>query len=125
MSKGKEYGWDRIKEREDEISAFIREEALSHPFVTSLSLSTADAITESIARGILGIGTEDGKAKSVRISKGDEGIVVDIYINILYETNIPELAYELQTDIKTKLEREFGISCQKINIRVQGVELYD
>lgn len=59
----------------------------------------------------------------VRVSREEEGIVIDVYVTVDYGVRIPELAWEIQRAVKQAVEAVVEIPVKKVNIHVQGVSL--
>lgn len=57
----------------------------------------------------------------IKVTLSDEGYIIDLFLIVYYEVEIPRLAWELQTQIKNTLETRVGIKVNKINIHIQGV----
>ncbi|MCQ2550899.1 MAG: Asp23/Gls24 family envelope stress response protein [Clostridia bacterium] len=60
----------------------------------------------------------------IRVSASDDGYVIDLYLIVKYGVKIPELAWDLQTEIKYAVEKKFATKVSKVNIHIQGV-IYD
>ena len=48
---------------------------------------------------------------------------MDIYINVDYETKIPDLAWNVQSSVKKTAEKVTGLTVKHVNIHVLGVTL--
>ena len=59
--------------------------------------------------------------KDIRIDRDKRGTSVNIFINVAYGSRIPEVAWELQENIKHRVQDIAGIEISKINVTVQGV----
>lgn len=62
-------------------------------------------------------------SKGIKISRGEEGLIVDIHVIVEFETKIPQLAWEIQSDVKHAIESETEQPVTAVNIHVQGVHL--
>lgn len=80
----------------------------------------AAGLTDSISKSILGI---DPSGKGVKLSRNDEGIILDIYIIVEYKVKIPQLAWEIQSSVKREIESITDLTVLEVNIHVQGVNL--
>ena len=76
-------------------------------------------IGENISRNILG---KDPMAKGIRVSRGEEAIVIDIYLIAEFGSKIPEVAWNVQENVKKEVEHTFEIPVSSVNIHVQGVQ---
>lgn len=77
-------------------------------------------ITESFSKNILG---KESTGKGVKVSRNDEGLILDIYVIVEYKTKIPQLAWEIQASVKREIESITDIHILEVNIHVQGVHL--
>ena len=59
----------------------------------------------------------------IRVLKSDNGYILELYLIVHYGVKIPELAWDLQVQIKDAIEEKFGINIDKVNVHVQGVSL--
>ncbi len=60
--------------------------------------------------------------KGVRIAEEDDELEVDLYVNVCYKTNIPQLAWDIQNHVKQVLTEQISIPIKSIDIHVQGVD---
>lgn len=98
----------------DEIAPFVGASVLKNKKVYNLSGSFTDSIP------LIG---KDSSSKGIKISKGEEGLIIDINIIVEYEAKIPQLAWELQSAVKNEIESETEQKVSAVNIHVQGVHL--
>ena len=59
--------------------------------------------TDSLSKNILGI---DPSGKGIKLSRSDEGLVLDIYVIVEYKVRIPQLAWEIQSKVKQRINDE-------------------
>ncbi len=50
-----------------------------------------------------------------------EGFILDIYINIKNEYKIPDIAWDIQTKVKSKL-KSLDLNVKNINVHIQGID---
>ncbi len=55
----------------------------------------------------------------------DNKIVVDVYINVYQNYNVPEVTYKIQQNIKNSIGTMVNLSIEKINVHVVGVVFND
>ncbi|MEE0742471.1 MAG: Asp23/Gls24 family envelope stress response protein [Emergencia sp.] len=77
-------------------------------------------LTESISKNLLGI--EPG-GKGIKLSRGEEGLILDVYIIVEYKVKIPQLAWDIQGSVKNEIETITETKVAEVNIHVQGVHL--
>ena len=97
------------------VSKIAAKAALSVPGVNRLNETIADNLTKKIS----------GKeyAKGIKLSKNEEGICIDVYVNVDYGAKIPDLAWDIQSSVKEAVEAVTGLSVTHVNIHIQGVTI--
>lgn len=76
--------------------------------------------TDNLTKKILG---KENIARGIALTKEEEGLGIDIYLNVEFGARIPDLAWEVQNSVKEAVESVTGIAVQMVNIHVQGVNL--
>ncbi len=96
-------------------------------------VSTIAGIAVAEVKGVSGMGgsfTGDiaqmlGKkslSKGVKIAMNEKEVSADISVIIEYGVRIPEVAWEIQENVKKSIESMTGLTVTKVNIHVVGVE---
>ncbi len=67
------------------------------------------------------LGAKKSPQKGVKVSVTEEGAVIDLYIVVSFGVRIPELAWDVQENVKNSVETMTGIDVLKVNVRVDGV----
>ncbi|MCR4668119.1 MAG: Asp23/Gls24 family envelope stress response protein [Clostridia bacterium] len=62
-----------------------------------------------------------GAAKGVRIEKKSDKTIIDVYVIVRYGVKIPQLAWDLQQNIRRAFASITGETVEEINIHVRGV----
>lgn len=76
----------------------------------------------SLAGGIAEIfGAKKSPSKGVKVDINEGDAVIDLYITVNYGVRIPELAWEIQENVKNSVETMTGLKVPKVNIHVDGV----
>lgn len=82
--------------------------------------SLVGGMTDNITKNILRMNI----TKGVKVSRIEEtALVIDIFVNIYYGFRIPEVAWEIQENVKREVKEMTGEAAKAVNIHVQGVEL--
>lgn len=81
--------------------------------VAAMSGGLADGIAEKLGRKSL--------AKGVKVKVGEKEAAVDLYIIVDYGVRVPEVAWNIQENVKKSIETMTGLSVTEVNIHVQGV----
>ena len=76
--------------------------------------------TDQLTKKILG---KENIARGIVLTKEEEGLGIDIYLNVEFGARIPDLAWEVQSSVKEAVESVTGLAVQMVNIHVQGVNL--
>lgn len=89
--------------------------------IASLAASEVEGVA-SMSGGVgSGIAEILGHRKGVRVETGDEECVVDLSVIIDYGSSIPDVAENVQKNVKEAIESMTGLNAVEINIHVQGV----
>lgn len=113
MSKNK----NDIEINENRIIATISECLES---MNEVSRQVSSGFTESITHNVLGRDTQN---QGIKISIDNNNLDINLSINVYYGVNIPQLCYDIQSNIKRLLENEFSISIKSINVKIEGVDI--
>ena len=62
-------------------------------------------------------------SKGIKVSQGDEGVQIDVYITVRYRAKIPAVAWDIQENVKNEVQSMTGLDVAAVNIHVQGVEI--
>ena len=60
-------------------------------------------------------------AKGVKVEVGDKEAAVELYMIVEYGVQIPEVAFNVQENVKKAIENMTGLSVVEVNIHIQGV----
>lgn len=60
-------------------------------------------------------------SKGVKVEMTGNTVTIDLYIVVKYGKRIPELAWEIQENVKNSVESMTGMNVEKVNIHVDGV----
>lgn len=101
---------------DENITAYAASVALGIDGVHELTGS----LTDSISKNILG---KESSGKGIRLTRSDEGLILDVYVIVEYKVKIPQLAWEIQGTVKREVEAMTGLPVLEVNIHVQGVNV--
>lgn len=62
-------------------------------------------------------------AKGVKVVVGEKEAAVDLFIIVEYGIKIPDVAWQIQENVKKSVETMTGLSVIEVNIHIQGVDL--
>lgn len=74
-----------------------------------------------IASGITEILGKKNFSKGVKVEVGETQAALDLYIVIQYGVSIPEVAQQVQENVKRAVESMTGLDVVEVNVHVQGV----
>lgn len=90
--------------------------------IAASSVEGVASMYSSIAGGLAEmLGAKKSPGKGVKVEMKENNVVVDIYIVVDYGVKIPELAWEIQENVKNSLETMTGLTVEKVNIHIEGV----
>ena len=82
--------------------------------VAGMSGGVVDGISELIKKKSL--------SKGVRVEVGEKEAAVDLYVVIEYGARIPDVAIEIQENVKRAIEGMTGLKVVEVNVHIQGVQ---
>ena len=85
--------------------------------VAGMSGDFAGGIAEMLGRKNL--------SKGVEVEVGETEAAVDLYLIMEYGVKIPDVAWEIQENVKQAIESMTGLNVVEVNIHVQGVSFED
>lgn len=90
--------------------------------IAASSVEGVASMYSSIAGGLAEmLGAKKSPGKGVKVEMKENNVVVDIFIVVDYGVKIPELAWEIQENVKNSLETMTGLEVEKVNIHIEGV----
>lgn len=94
--------------------------------ISSVAVMEVDGVCSLSGNSIAGeIVQKFGKknsSKGIKISTENDDTVIDINISVKYGSRIPEIAWEVQENVKKSVESMTEINVSKVNIHIVGVE---
>lgn len=108
-----EYGSVRIA---DDVVAIIAELAAKEvKGILGMSGGIADSITEMLGK--------KSPSKGVKVEVGEKETAIDLYIIVEYGVRIPDVAWQVQENVKKAVETMTGLNVVEVNIHIQGVNI--
>lgn len=90
--------------------------------IATTEISGVSGMSGSFAGGIAEIfGTRKNSSRGVKVETREGTTVIDLYIVVDYGVRIPELAWEIQENVKNNVETITGLVVEKVNVHVEGV----
>lgn len=76
----------------------------------------------TLAGGIAEIfGAKKNSSKGIKVEMKENSTVIDLYVVVDYGIRIPELAWEIQENVKNSVETMTGLTVEKVNIHIDGI----
>ncbi|MGL4521982.1 MAG: Asp23/Gls24 family envelope stress response protein [Bacilli bacterium] len=82
--------------------------------VTAMRGSFAGDVAEKLGKKNLG--------KGVRVELTEESIILEVYVYLHYGVNIPEVANNVQQNVRNALYTMTGLEATEVNVHVVGVQ---
>ncbi|RCW50538.1 Asp23/Gls24 family envelope stress response protein [Halanaerobium sp. MA284_MarDTE_T2] len=104
----------------------IADEVVS--IITGLAATEVEGVvgmSGGIAGGIADLLGRKNLSKGVKVEVTEETVEVDIFVIIEYGNSIPEVAWEIQNNVKQAIEGMTGLDVKSVNVHVQGVNFPD
>lgn len=60
-------------------------------------------------------------SKGVKVEVGEKEAAVDLHVIVEFGVRIPEVAHEIQQNVKKAIEGMTGLSVVEVNVHIQGV----
>ncbi len=121
-----------VSENTEENLEPIKEETVNSVKISGDAVAMYVGIAISEIQGVYGMSgalagiTEaiSGKknyTKGVKVDINDKEVKIDVNIIVEYGARIPDVAFEIQTNVKKSVETMTGLKVSEVNVNVQGV----
>ena len=108
---------------EDSDNMMITDEAIAvMAGVAASEVKGVASMSGGFAGGIAEVFGRRNLSKGVKVVTKNDVTTVDLYVIVKYGYRIPDLAYEIQENVKATIESLSGISVDAVNIHIQGVD---
>ncbi len=118
MSNGYDEKLGTLKISDEVIAVCTMNATLKTKGVAGLS----GVFSDSISKNIFG---KEPLYKGIKVNQSEDGIGIDIYIIVEYGVKIPEVAWDIQENVKIEVEAMTEAVVKAVNIHVQGVNFTD
>ena len=78
-------------------------------------------MSEGIVGGITDIFAKKGVDKGVKVEIGEKEVNITLSVVVKYGVQIPEVALQIQQNVKKQVEKMSGLAVSKVNINVGGI----
>lgn len=126
-------GMDDMRENKDIIEEITLEEDTGKINISDDVVASIAGIAATEIDGVFGmsrgvayeiaekLGAKKNPQKGVKVSVGPDGAIIDLFIVVAFGVRIPELAWEVQENVKNSVESMTGIDVLKVNVCIEGV----
>ncbi|MGM0437109.1 MAG: Asp23/Gls24 family envelope stress response protein [Bacillota bacterium] len=93
--------------------------------ISGLAATEVDGVagmSGGIAGGIADMLGRKNLSKGVKVEVGDNETSVDIFVIVDYGSSIPDVAWNIQDNVRKAIESMTGLNAVEINVHVQGVD---
>ncbi|PWM38879.1 MAG: Asp23/Gls24 family envelope stress response protein [Clostridiales bacterium] len=77
---------------------------------------------KSAGDGIVSLLKKDHYEKGVKVIPGEDGIIVEMHIVVLYGVNLPAVTRSISKEVKYMVEQMTGFIVKKVNIFIDGMK---
>ncbi|MGM9570602.1 MAG: Asp23/Gls24 family envelope stress response protein [bacterium] len=92
--------------------------------IAGLAATEVDGVagmSGGIVGGIAEILGKKNLSKGVKVEVGEKEAAVDLYLIMEYGSYIPQVAENVQTNVKKSIENMTGLTVVEVNVYIQGV----
>lgn len=104
-----------IKIADDVIAVCGMNAALQTEGVASLSKGISESISNMLGK--------EPAHRGIKVVQSEDGIVIDIFPIVIFGVKIPEVAFQIQRNVKRDVEEMVEAPVKAVNIHVQGVDI--
>jgi uncharacterized alkaline shock family protein YloU len=61
--------------------------------------------------------------KGIKVQIGEEETIIDLYLIVNYGVRVPDVAWEVQQNVKKSVETMTGLKVGQVNIHIQGIHI--
>ena len=94
--------------------------------IASVAVSEIEGVSSTAAGFVDGIARRFAKkpiTSGIKATVEEETATVDINIVVKYGVRIPEVAWNVQDAVKREIELMTGLSVERVNVRVVGIDI--
>jgi len=94
--------------------------------ITGIAASEVSGVSSMRGNFATGVVERFGKkthSKGVKVELTDRGILIDLYVVLNFGQSIPQVAQDIQTNIRETLKNMTALDVEEINVHVVGIEM--
>ncbi len=113
------YEIPEIQEADHDDATRISDDVIVTIVATVLSeVEGVASVPGGIVSGILG---RKGAAKGIKVEASNQEVTIDLAVTLNYGIKIPDVAAEIQSKIRERVEEMTGMYVRAVNVSVQGM----
>lgn len=89
--------------------------------LAAVEVNGVAGMSGGIAGGIAEMLGRKNLSKGVKVEVGEAQAAVDLFVVVDYGVRIPEVAWQIQENVKRAIETMTGLEVVEVNVHVQGV----
>lgn len=89
--------------------------------LASIEIKGVAGMSGGLVGGIAEMLGRKNLSKGIKVQVGEKEAAVDLFVIMEYGIRIPDVAAEIQSSVKSAIERMTGLSVVEVNVNVQGV----
>ncbi|OEH85970.1 hypothetical protein BHU72_03670 [Desulfuribacillus stibiiarsenatis] len=93
--------------------------------IASLEIEGIYAISGGIFDGIAQKLSNKHLYKGIKVEIGSEEVSISLYLIVEYNHSIPDIYHNLKSNLQQSLEFMTGLKVQEVNVRIDGLKIYD
>jgi len=78
----------------------------------------SSGFSDTLSKNLLG---RDPMYTGIKVDQNDEGITIEVYVLVEYGTKIPEVAWDIQENVKNAINEMTELYVNAVHIHIQGV----
>lgn len=98
-----------------------RDILLSIVNLASKEIAGVSSLRENLSSGIKKL-FSNNYTDGVKITNLDDGVIVDIYLNVWFGYSVNDVAYRVQENVKNGISAMMEIKVNSVNVHVLGVD---
>ena len=98
-----------------------RDILLSIVNLASKEIAGVSSLRENLSSGIKKL-FSNNYTDGVKINNLDDGVIVDIYLNVWFGYSVNDVAYRVQENVKNGISAMMEIKVNSVNVHVLGVD---
>ena len=89
--------------------------------LASKEIAGVSSLRENLSSGIKKL-FSNNYTDGVKITNLDDGVIVDIYLNVWFGYSVNDVAYRVQENVKNGISAMMEIKVNSVNVHVLGVD---